>query len=189
MYRVFPRAFFNWCVATSLGRSVASSTWSFPILETFHIMGLTLVLGAVFVLNLTVLGVGVRAPGDILAKQMLPWGLAGLLIFVGTGVPMFMSAATSYSINGPFAVKMILLIGAIAVQVAIRPGPRFVSRLEDGPSRGVCVVALLVRRRLRGAGDRVHESVGRSIVKWPRALSAAFSSEVGVCERPVDRHL
>ncbi len=123
MYRVFPRAFFNWCVATSLGRSVASSTWSFPILETFHIMGLTLVLGAVFVLNLTVLGVGVRAPGDILAKQMLPWGLAGLLISVGTGVPMFMSAATSYSINGPFAVKMILLIGAIAVQVAIHLVP------------------------------------------------------------------
>jgi hypothetical protein len=123
MYRVLPRAFFEWCVATSIGKLVAMSVWSFPILETFHIMGLTLLLGAVFALNLTVLGVGVRAPGDVLARQILPWAVGGLLISIGTGVPMFMSAATSYSINGPFAIKMTLLVCAIAVQLAIHHVP------------------------------------------------------------------
>jgi hypothetical protein len=53
----------------------------------------------------------------------LPWALAGLLISIGTGVPMFMSAATSYGINGPFAIKMTLLVCAIALQVAIHNVP------------------------------------------------------------------
>ena len=119
MYRSLPSSFFQWCVATPIGKYVAASVWSFPILETVHIMGLTLLLGSAFALNLTVLGVGIKVSGDILARQLFPWALGGLLISVSTGVPMFMSAATSYGINGPFAIKMLLLVSAIGVQMAI----------------------------------------------------------------------
>src|SRR5262245_66206504 len=98
---------------------IASSVWTMPILETFHIMGLVLLLGGAFTLNLTVLGVGVRMPGDVLARQLFPWSLGGLLLAIVTGIPMFMSAAPLYGNSGPFAIKMTLLVSAIVLQVAI----------------------------------------------------------------------
>lgn len=116
MYRVLPQSFFEWCAATPLGRFIAASVWTMPILETFHIMGLVLLLGAAFTLNLTVLGVGVRMPTDRLARQLFPWAVAGLLIAIVTGIPMFMSAAPLYGHSGPFAIKMSLLLSAIVLQ-------------------------------------------------------------------------
>ena len=119
MYRILPQSFFEWCAATPIGKFIAASVWTMPILETFHIMGLALVLGAVFTLNLTVLGVGVRMPGERLARHLFPWALGGLLIAIVTGIPMFMSAAPLYGHSGPFAIKMSLLLSAIVLQTVI----------------------------------------------------------------------
>src|ERR1041384_109991 len=76
MYRLLPQSFFEWCAATPLGKFIAASVWTMPILETFHIMGLVLLLGAAFTLNLTVLGVGVRVPSERRAGQLPPVGAA-----------------------------------------------------------------------------------------------------------------
>jgi uncharacterized protein DUF6644 len=119
MYRILPQAFFQWCAATPLGKFIAASVWTMPILETFHIMGLMFLLGAAFTLNLTVLGVGVRMPSDRLASQLLPWAASGLAIAIVTGIPMFMSAAPLYGNSGPFALKMTLLVSAIVLQTVI----------------------------------------------------------------------
>ena len=119
MYHVLPQWFFEWCAATPLGRFIAASVWTMPILETFHIMGLVLLLGAAFTLNLTVLGVGVRVPSDRLARQLFPWAVGGLLVVIVTGIPMFMSAAPLYGHSGPFALKMSLLVSAIVLQLVI----------------------------------------------------------------------
>ncbi len=123
MYRIVPVTFLKWCAATSVAKIVAASTWSFPILETFHILGLVVLLGSVFVLNLTVLGVGVRMAGATLARQLMPWGAAGFALIVLTGIPMFMSAAPTYGTNDPFAIKMALLVTAVVVQTAIHRIP------------------------------------------------------------------
>jgi hypothetical protein len=119
MYRIFPQSFFQWCAATPLGTFIAASVWSMPILETFHIFGLVVLLGAAFTLNLTVLGAGIRVPGDALARRLFPWAVGGLLLALATGIPMFMSAAPLYGNSGPFAVKMTLLVSAIALQSTI----------------------------------------------------------------------
>ena len=119
MYRVLPQSFFEWCAATPLGRFIAASVWSMPILETIHIVGLVFLLGAAFTLNLTVLGVGVRTRSETLARQLFPWAFGGLLVAIVTGIPMFMSAAPLYGNSGPFAIKMTLLVSAIVLQIVI----------------------------------------------------------------------
>jgi hypothetical protein len=119
MYRIFPQSFFEWCAATSLGKFIAASVWTMPLLETVHIFGLVVLLGAAFTLNLTVLGVGIRVPGDRLARQLFPWALGGLLVAITTGIPMFLSAAPLYGNSGPFAIKMTLLVTAIVLQTTI----------------------------------------------------------------------
>jgi hypothetical protein len=119
MYRILPPSFFDWCAKTVLGMFIANSVWTMPILETFHIMGLVVLLGAAFTLNLTVLGVGIRVPADAMAKALFPWALGGLLLAIATGIPMFMSAAPLYGNSGPFAIKMLLLVSAIVLQISI----------------------------------------------------------------------
>ena len=111
---------------------VSKSLWGFAILETFHIIALTIVLGTIFVINLTVLGVGVRQPAAQLASELVPWTIGGLLVMIGSGVPMFMSSAVGYAGYVPFLIKMALLVSAIALQVAIHKVPR----LYDGTAWG-----------------------------------------------------
>ncbi len=111
---------------------VSTSMWGFAILETFHIIGLTIVLGTIFVINLTVLGVGTRQPADQLARELAPWTIAGLLVMMGSGVPMFMSSAVGYAGSVPFLIKMTLLTSAIILQVAIHRVPH----MYDGTALG-----------------------------------------------------
>lgn len=140
MYRVLPQSFFEWCAATPLGKFIAASVWTMPILETFHIMGLVFLLGAAFTLNLTVLGVGVRIPSDTLARQLFPWAASGLLVAIVTGIPMFMSAAPLYGNSGPFALKMTLLVAAIALQTVIH---NVRGMYVSVPGRAVAVLSLV----------------------------------------------
>jgi hypothetical protein len=119
MNRLLPASFFRWCVATPIGSYFHTSLWGFAILETFHILGLTLLLGTIFVVNLSVLGLGLRQSVDRIARELAPWTVAGLLLMIGSGVPMFMSSAIQYGSSFPFLIKMMLLLSAIALQVAI----------------------------------------------------------------------
>ena len=123
MYHLFPYSFFHWCVTTRLGRLVAKSTWDFAILETVHIIGLTLLLGTVFVVNLTVLGVGVRQRAGRVARELALWGWVGFGLMLVSGVPMFMSSAEGYSVSVPFAIKMAFLASAILLQGAMHTIP------------------------------------------------------------------
>jgi hypothetical protein len=119
MNHILPRAFFQWCLKTSLAQAVSHSMWGFAVLETVHIIGLVLVLGSILVINLRMLGFGVKQPVASLTRDVAPWGLAGFLLMLGSGIPMFMSAAVTYSGSLPFLIKMILLLSGIALQIAI----------------------------------------------------------------------
>lgn len=119
MDHLLPASFFKWCVATPVASWVNESLWGFATLETFHIIGLTVLLGTIVVVNLSVLGFGMRQSAGQLARELAPWSLAGLVVMIGSGVPMFLSSAVGYSHSVPFFVKMGLLLFAIVFQFAI----------------------------------------------------------------------
>jgi len=60
MNHILPPAFFQWCLRTSLAQAISQSMWGFAVLETIHLIGLVLVLGSIFVINLRILGFGVK---------------------------------------------------------------------------------------------------------------------------------
>ena len=91
-----------------------------------------MLLGSIFVVNLAVLGFGMGRPAARLARDLAPWGLAGLVVMACSGVPMFMSAAVTYSGSVPFVIKMSLLLSAIALQLAIHR----ISGMYDGSAFG-----------------------------------------------------
>lgn len=107
--------FFEWCEKGPLGQLVSSREIFFPGLETFHLFGLTLLLGTVMVLSLRLLGVMlVNQPLSELAADLAPYTKWGLVLILGSGVFMFIGVAIKCYGATSFWIKMALLaIGLI----------------------------------------------------------------------------
>src|SRR6516225_1686761 len=102
--------FFQWCYDTSLGETIRNSTWLFPVIETFHLFGLGLTAGAVLVVNLRLLGVGLsRSPVAQLAAAAQPWLIGGIILMFDSGIPLFFAESIKCLYNYAFWVKMISL--------------------------------------------------------------------------------
>jgi hypothetical protein len=85
-------AFFQWCEGTFIGEAVRTSVWLFPIIEAFHLLGLSLLGGAVLVLDLRLVGVMLGSePIAELARSTRRWAVAGVIAMIATGVPLFLS--------------------------------------------------------------------------------------------------
>lgn len=112
--------FFLWCENTWFARWIKGARWVFPVTETVHIIGLAVLLGTILVVDLRLLGWGMRRQSpEELAKDLAPWTLGGLLVMVCTGVPMFMSEAVRLYSSAPFFYKMGLLALALLTHFTI----------------------------------------------------------------------
>ena len=56
--------FFQWCYQTAIGEAIRESTWLFPLIEAFHLVGLGLTAGAVLIVDLRLLGLGLSRQRD-----------------------------------------------------------------------------------------------------------------------------
>ena len=69
---IIPFSFFRWCEATLIGTWLKGSVWGFPIIETIHIMGLTVLLGSIVIVDLRLLNFGLRRrPVTEIANQFM----------------------------------------------------------------------------------------------------------------------
>jgi hypothetical protein len=102
-----------WLEQTAVGSHVRESLWLFPVIETVHIFGIILLVGATSILDLRLMGVTFREePVSKLARRFLPWAWAGFLIQVVTGLLLFSSEATKMYGNLGFEIKMLLILVA-----------------------------------------------------------------------------
>lgn len=132
-----PLAFFRWCENEFIGNWIKESTWVFAIVETIHIMALAMLLGTIFIVDIRLLGFGMRRQSPAqLAKDLAPWTLTGIALMILTGIPLFLSEATRLSSSGPFCFKMVFLVLALLIHFTIyrratQPG----SRQHEGINR------------------------------------------------------
>lgn len=61
-----------------------SSPWAWPLCETFHFIGLCLLIGAIGMYDMRVLGLGKGIP-LVALKRLLPWGVLGFIFCLVTG--------------------------------------------------------------------------------------------------------
>lgn len=112
---------FDWLEQTAVGAAVRDSVWLFPVIEAGHLLGLGLLGGAVLILDLRLMGLGLRErPVAYVAGQLRPWLWAALLVMFATGIPLFLSEAVKCYFNGAFWVKM----GALALALLYSFGVR-----------------------------------------------------------------
>src|ERR1700720_2912588 len=103
----------QWLEQTYVGTTIRESLWLFPIIETVHIFGIILLVGATSILDLRLMGLTFRdEPVSKLAERFLPWAWAGFLIQVATGLLLFSSEATKTYGNLGFEIKMLFIMVA-----------------------------------------------------------------------------
>ena len=65
------KPFFEWSDKMWLGRAIADTIWAFPVIETIHILALTMMFGAIVIIDLRMFGLGLRKqPVAVLAKNL-----------------------------------------------------------------------------------------------------------------------
>jgi hypothetical protein len=110
----------DWLEATAVARSVAASATVTAWLSAVHAVGFALVTGSALVANLR--GVGAVLRQCPLADVVRPANRAialGLAVSAATGLLLFAARAADVGANGPFRVKMLLLIAAAGVQLTL----------------------------------------------------------------------
>ena len=102
--------------------AMRDSIWMYPAVETIHIIGFVILVGAVIMFDLRVLGVSKRVPVRMLAQYLLPWATGALLLIVPAGFLMFSADATTMISNRAFVIKMVLLMLAATNAAAFHLG-------------------------------------------------------------------
>lgn len=126
------QAFIDWCYRASWLEWFRNGTYSIPVLQSFHILGLTTVLGIICILSLRMLGWGFNAfTLRTLWNDTFRWFVGSLALTITAGVIIAMIDPTRYLANHPFRIKMALLALAIIFQfTVVRP----VSRRSQEPA-------------------------------------------------------
>ncbi|MEM8512532.1 hypothetical protein RCH14_001848 [Massilia sp. MP_M2] len=96
--------------------------WLYPLVEIVHIVGFTVLVGAVAMFDLRLLGFGRALPVLALARHLLPWSWAALLLIVPSGVLLF-STQPELLDNRVFLLKLVLLGAAGGNALAFHFGP------------------------------------------------------------------
>lgn len=124
--------------------------WAYPGLEVIHLLGVSLLLGNLVLLESRVFGLGAALPVQPLARLSLSIACVGFGLAVLTGVLMFATQAQDLLTNRVFTLKMGLLMLA-GCNAAWFHGRGSLQRL-DGLARGSMVVSSLLWLMVLGCG-------------------------------------
>jgi hypothetical protein len=93
-------------VSAAVRGELPGTDWLFPIIETLHVMALTLVVGSIAMIDLRLLGLASRSsPVSRLSNEVLPWTWTAWCVAAVFGTLMFMSKAHTYAENLQFQLK------------------------------------------------------------------------------------
>ena len=98
----------RWLSHTTLA-SFMSGAWEWPIAESLHFMGLSMLMGTVGLFDLRLLGLAKRIPLSAL-HRLIPWGIGGFVVNMLTGVCFLTTAADQYMYNPSFQIKLIFIV-------------------------------------------------------------------------------
>lgn len=107
----------------AIAKAMREELWLYPAVEIVHIIGFTILVGSVVMFDLRVLGLSRQISVRALARHLLPWSVAALLVIVPTGLAMFSAHAGDFLDNRAFQLKMALLLGAGMNAAIFHTGP------------------------------------------------------------------
>jgi hypothetical protein len=113
--------FAKWSEATSLGRVIRNSEYAFPMIEFVHIVGLAIIGGAVLIVDMRLMGLGLKKTSVAqLAKDAQPYVTGSIIVMLLTGIALYTSEATKCYASAAFWIKMISLLLAIVFTYTVK---------------------------------------------------------------------
>ncbi len=101
-----------------------------PIVQTVHLLGISVVMGSAVLINLRVLGVALRGQStDDLIRRLAPWTWGALPMLALSGLVFIVAQPYRYFDNPIFRLKFALMVPAIATTLAFHRRPDARGRL------------------------------------------------------------
>jgi hypothetical protein len=146
-------------VASAPAQWLRFSRWGYAAVNTTHVFGITLLVGAILPLDLRLLGVWRSVALEPLARVLVPVAATGLFLAITTGVFLFITRANEYAALNLFLLKVTLIaagaVHALSLQLGrgVAHASRARLRAAGAASLSIWVAALICGRLLAFVGD------------------------------------
>ncbi len=101
----------QWLADTPASIALHESAWAYPLVESVHVLGLCLFVGMAAMLDLRLLGWAmVDQPVSKIARQLLPWTIAGFVVMVASGIALVYAIPVRTYQSVWFRIKFIMLM-------------------------------------------------------------------------------
>jgi hypothetical protein len=101
-----------------ISKAIGESLWNSPVDLALHLVGLAFLLGAVMLVTLRLMGLGITktslAP---VARSARPWFIGGMVFMILTGLPQLMQNASREYYSEYFWRKMYFLAASLVVTI------------------------------------------------------------------------
>ena len=103
----------EWLAGFPASTALRESVWIYPVVESVHVLSLTLFVGTSVLWDLRLMGVLLKAvPITETQQRLMPWMLAGFLLMVASGAVLFFGDPVRFYSNIFFRIKAVLLMMA-----------------------------------------------------------------------------
>ncbi len=114
--------------ASDFATALRMSRWLYAGVNTAHVLGIALLVGAILPLDLRLLGLWRDASRDALVRVLVPVAATGLTLALSAGALLFATRAPEYAALPVFQVKLALV--ALGAGSALALHARFGARLQ-----------------------------------------------------------
>ena len=141
-------------VASAPAQWLRFSRWGYAAVNTTHVLGIALLVGAILPLDLRLLGFWRAVALETVARVLVPVAATGLLLAITTGAFLFITRADEYASIDLFLVKVALIatgaVHALCLHLGcgVRNASRARLRAAGAASLSIWVAALVCGRLL-----------------------------------------
>ena len=115
-------AMWEWLARPAIRAMLLESIWFYPLVESAHVLVITMFVGLNVMLDLRTLGLSFRrVPASEVASHILPWVAPSGLVALVTGMLMFLTDPARFAAN-PFFIVKALALGLAVVNLMVFHG-------------------------------------------------------------------
>lgn len=93
-----------------ISATIRENVNAFPLIESLHVLAITLVFGTILIVDLRLVGVAAhRRSADKLIRELLPYTWVAFALAVISGSLLFVSNAPAYAANVEFQLKLVAI--------------------------------------------------------------------------------
>ena len=141
------QAFFAALENSALSVSLRASEWSYPLVNTLHILGIALLIGPILILDWRLLRLRPTPAVSVLATVLLPAARGGFALAALTGTLLFIARPLDYAFNTLFQLKLgcigLALLNVAYLHRSVAWGDAVASNRPNRRVRVACGVSLL----------------------------------------------